>query len=249
MTLAKLRKYIAWGLPACFLVAMVIYSQTVLKAQICKGIEIVFINGDKYPFLKAKEIEQLATSNTSLTLAGTKLSNIDLHQIEKNVQAHPSIATCEANLTHGEKVQLTITYKKPIARLIYNFDFPSKYVDASGKLFNTSHNYTAKVPIISGKFIDQSCTKTLPASLAKLLNRIESEQFWKSQIASIYIDDTTNIEMVPLIGSHMIAYGSPHQIENKLAKLKLFYQNIYGSPETAHYTSVSVAYDGQIVCK
>jgi cell division protein FtsQ len=71
----------------------------------------------------------------------------------------------------------------------------------------------------------------------------------KAQFTQLDIDTNGDINVVPLVGNHIIEFGEPTNIENRLNRLKIFYNQILPVKGWDGFSSVSVKYDGQIVCK
>jgi cell division protein FtsQ len=71
----------------------------------------------------------------------------------------------------------------------------------------------------------------------------------KAQFTQLDIDANGDINVVPLVGNHIIEFGEPTNIENRLNRLKIFYNQILPVKGWDGFTSVNIKYDGQIVCR
>jgi hypothetical protein len=79
--------------------------------------------------------------------------------------------------------------------------------------------------------------------LAKYLN---SSEFWRAQIEQVYIGK--EVELVPLAGSHIIVLGNFQDIDEKMNKLFVFYQQGLNKVGWNVYETINLNYKNQIVC-
>ena len=56
------------------------------------------------------------------------------------------------------------------------------------------------------------------------------------------------IKMIPLLGNNTIEFGKPEKINAKLGKLLIFYKQILPQHNWSEFSTISVKYEGQIVC-
>jgi cell division protein FtsQ len=78
---------------------------------------------------------------------------------------------------------------------------------------------------------------------------MESSKVWKDKIVQITVCDGGELKMVPRRGKEVFLFGQPVNIEDKFSRMEMYYSNIIPAKGSETYTSVSVEYDGQIVCK
>ena len=61
--------------------------------------------------------------------------------------------------------------------------------------------------------------------------------------------ESGNVELIPLVGEHIIYLGSPTNIQNKLDRMKKFYTEGLNKAGWNKYSMVNLEYDNQIICK
>lgn len=90
----------------------------------------------------------------------------------------------------------------------------------------------------------------------KLLNfveRIEDDGFWRSEIVQIVAERSSagvlTLSLIPRSGSFTIEFGAIADTDAKLERLMRFYREGLGSVGWDAFSSISVAYDGQVVCR
>jgi cell division protein FtsQ len=125
------------------------------------------------------------------------------------------------------------------------------YVDADGSFFPLSDRYSARILLLSGEYF-----RNLPNLKSKhqekilhFLNLINEDNFLKAQFTQLDVAKNGDVSIVPLVGKHIIEFGDPTNIENRLNRLKIFYNQILPVQGWDRFSNVSVKYDGQIVCK
>src|ERR1700761_3633154 len=63
--------------------------------QFVKGVEIHIKNDKKYHFIEQKEIMDLAINNRNVDVAHTPLAQLDIHTMEKLIEADPWVADAQ----------------------------------------------------------------------------------------------------------------------------------------------------------
>jgi cell division protein FtsQ len=72
---------------------------------------------------------------------------------------------------------------------------------------------------------------------------------WSRFVQQVHVNNAGELVMVPLIGDQTIVLGSARNLDDKLRRLKIFYQE--GMPHSGWktYSSLNVKYEGQVVCR
>lgn len=238
------------------LLGMVWLSDSVLKQGSISDIKIKISGQAKGRFISKNDVLNILTDNGKDPLIGAKFRIVDFLALEKKVQNNRLVATCEISRNFGGNLLVEITERYPIARIValdnIGGNFNGLYVDQKGNFFPLSSQYTERVLLLTGQylvgkkglFLDQD------QNILAFLNRIEDNQFWKTNITSIDIDKNQNINFLPLLGDFKVEFGQPNpeEIDFKLEKLKIFYQKIEPY-KFEKYKKVAVNYKNQIVCQ
>lgn len=92
--------------------------------------------------------------------------------------------------------------------------------------------------------------------LVKLINfvkYIEDNAFWQAEIVEIVASEMSNgelqLELIPRSGNHRILFGTADNVEDKLDKLMSFYQSGLTNIGWDEFRTISLKYDGQVVCR
>ena len=120
----------------------------------------------------------------------------------------------------------------------------SYYVDNLGTTMPISRRYAAHVPIVSG-YVEKELAVT---DLYKFALFLQENEFWNDQIEQIYVYPDNDIELIPRVGNHRIMLGTLDEFEEKLANLKLFYEQAIPKVGWEKYSMINLKYKNQIVC-
>ena len=80
-------------------------------------------------------------------------------------------------------------------------------------------------------------------------NYMENSKVWKDKIVQISVSDGGELTLVPRKGQERFLFGQPDNIDDKFSRMEKYYTHIQPEKGADRYTSVSVEYDGQIVCR
>lgn len=89
--------------------------------------------------------------------------------------------------------------------------------------------------------------------LINFVKYIESSSFWRAEIVQIIASTMSSgelrLELVPRTGNHRILFGTADNVEQKLDKLLSFYDKGLSNIGWEEFRTISVEYDGQVVCR
>jgi cell division protein FtsQ len=199
------------------------------------------------------------------SIVGQPKATVNVTEIEKALNSHPDIANAEVYMSINGEVRVSVKQRKPVARVI-NSDGDSYYIDSEGRLMPLSDKYSAKVLVASGA-ISEPYVRRYMYSIADIggdsllnstsvldeifamANYVNADEFWRSQVAQIYINSDKDMEIVPLAGDQRIIFGDTTFMDEKFKKLLTFYQQ--GLNTTGwwdKYSTINLKFRNQIVC-
>ncbi|HSH66719.1 MAG TPA: hypothetical protein VLB84_13220 [Bacteroidia bacterium] len=230
----------------------------------CKSLEIHIDQDRDLYFLDRRDIENLIKSRGD-SVIGQPKSSLNIPELEQILNSHEDIANAEASVSIDGNVKINIKQRKPIVRII-NERGDSYYMDEEGQLMPLSDKYTAKVLIANGKItesygknykrkmedIAKDSTvkaKTMLDELFAISTYIEGDDFWKSQIQQIFVNEDKEMELVPMVGNQKIIFGDTAHMDEKFKKLMIFYkQGLNTTGWWNKYTTINLKFRNQIVC-
>jgi cell division protein FtsQ len=82
----------------------------------------------------------------------------------------------------------------------------------------------------------------------RLVKYIYKDEFWRSQIVQIYVNEKYEFELIPRVGPHIIAFGDISYYKEKFEKLKTLYLEGFNKTGWNNYTTLNLKFENQIVC-
>jgi cell division protein FtsQ len=207
----------------------------------CTEVEVIIADGHEKHFLK--EAEVVAYLKKARLYPLNKIGDsINTYNIKNVLLKNEIIETAEVIRTVSGKIKIVISQKMPILRIFSSGG--NYYVDKSGNVMPSALGQAIYVPVASGN-IEKSFATT---DLYKFALFLQKDDFWNDQIEQIYVRSTDDIEIIPRVGSHRIILGSLENYENKLKRLRLFYEQVIPKMGWEKYSVVNLKYKNQIVC-
>jgi cell division protein FtsQ len=224
-----------------------------------RNFRIEILNPSDQAMITLDEINELINKNFG-DIEGTPITWIDLVQLEKTVLDNPYVSSCEVYQTIECDLVLKARVREPLVRVI-NQDDQQFYLDYNGFAMPVTPVHPSLVPIANGYISDHfvSLDKTeKPLSIYPqnsalhqvypVAYYIANDNFLKSFIDQIYVNEKLEIELVPKIGSQKIIFGNAADASEKLENLKTFYLKVMSKMDWRVYKSINLKYKNQVVC-
>lgn len=199
-------------------------------------------------FLTKENIEELLQQYTA-GVQGELLSDFNLRGVESNIQQHPFIRKAQLYFDNQDVLHLSIQEKIPLARL-FTSNGSSFYLDELGALMPLSETKTVKLPVFTGLPDTANLRKKDTLLLGQLkvaAQIIVADSFWSSQVAQLDLTPAGDWEMIPAVGDHVVKLGNLTQMEDKLRRIWVFYQQVVAKVGWSRYRSIDVRFEDQVV--
>jgi len=170
--------------------------------------------------------------------------DINLNGLEKFLQSNEMIENAEIYLSLKGELGAIITQRTPVLRVANNMG--SYYFDKQGKRMPLSDNYSARVPITSSEIIENNCN-----DIISLANKIRNDSFLQKQIIGINQigkKDSNQFELKTRLGDQTILFGDLKRMDEKIIKLKVFYQKAILDSTLNSYKTINLKFNNQVVC-
>ena len=223
----------------------------------CSGIDVKVLDSTRLSFITVTDVKQCIREGYGPWL-GRRLDSIGLHKIEEVLKDRSAILTSEAYTTRDGILHVRVTQREPVVR----FQGPDGgfYSDENGFLFPLQSGYTSRVPIIDGQipvrteagYKGQARTareRQWIEGIIGLVRYIGRNKTWAEAIVQITVDARGDIVMVARTGKERFIFGAPDDWQDKFARMERYYNTIAPSVEEGCYSTVSVKYPGQIICR
>lgn len=205
-------------------------------------------NGTDRELLDKKGVMKIMRSFLGFDPAISNIKEIDFRGLEEKLEANPYVEEATIYLDARNKLHVLITQRKPIARVkTSTSDF---YMTNDGIQIPLSNNATLRVPIVTGN-IDRFLMptnegKALYSQLVKMLAFCDKDQFLSALIEQIDINNQGELVCIPKVGKERILFGDISDYEEKLEKLKKYYEWGKSDDGWNKYAYLNLAYKDQI---
>ena len=208
-----------------------------------KNINVVFEIG-QYLFVSYETVNKLLIQNLEAYNNQSK-ENINLNNLEGFLKRNKMIENAEIFLNFSGDLGAIITQRTPVLRVANETE--TYYYDKLGEKMPLSNNYSARVPITTDTIAGED-----GFDIITLSNTIRNDDFLKKQI--IGIDQIEGgkkdqFELKTRVGDQKIIFGDLSRMEEKIAKLKVFYQKIMLDSTLTDYKTINLKFYNQIVCE
>src|SRR5699024_8658155 len=219
--------------------------------QVCTEVQVM-IDG-KEAFIDQKDILERIKEAFG-EVKGMPLQNIPVHDLENNLRELPYVSGAEIYMDMDGLMQIRVKQREARLRVI-NENKQEYYVDAFGAKMPVTLKYVPRVMVANG-FIDEEMSNRLDTietevlhNLVQITQHINTDELWANQVVQLYVNENRDIELVPRVGGQRIILGDAGGLEDKLYRIKTFYQDILPRVGADAYKMVNVKYDGQIICE
>jgi cell division protein FtsQ len=246
----KQNKIVGIGL-LIFLVLVVFFALWRQQSLLCKRIEVVLENQTEDNLIDPDDIKNTLSRNRTYNPRGKYFKDLNFKKLEYFILENKLIESCAIHQDLSGSLVISVIQHRPIARVLSGNSTNDHYLTDKGKIIPMSATGTERVLVVSGKFFEgkDSLDSKKSADLLVFIKKINTETFWKAQIAEMTITDKGGIVLFPTLGNFQIDFGIATDIDSKLQKIKILYKNILPTLPENVYKQVSVRYKNQIVCE
>lgn len=206
--------------------------------ELCKGVEIFMEEEQKV--LTVQNVENIIKSK-KLDPTGKPMKDIDCAVIEKTIKEYSLVESCECYKTHKGLVGIRVKNKMPIMQV---FDENGKefFIDDSGCIIEGVQN-ALYLPVASGH-IEHSMADGELLAVARFL---QGNKFWNQQIEQVYFTPKKEVILIPRVGNHAIELGVVENLDEKLEKLKEFYEKGLNEIGWNKYKKLNIEFKDKVI--
>ncbi len=250
-----------WTLVSCAMIVILGFTGYEQKLQKCKGLKIRIADETGNYFIEPKDIVELLNSKAG-RVKQLEMKDVDLSKLERLVYTNPYVKKAEVYSTIDGYVNIEVWQRDPIVRVV-NIDNEHFYIDREGEFMPVTDKYTCQVPVASGFIYDRpfrygnsninkESTKDKASSTLKQLFEIaeflQANEFWNAQIEQIYVNEISEIELIPRVGNHAILIGSAKNLNEKMNNLLVFYNEGISKKGWDKYSRINLKFENQVIC-
>lgn len=194
----------------------------------------------------------LEAIQTNFRVEGKNLSGKNLEHIEQTISQIQQVKYANAFIDNQGNLSVKVEQRTPLFR-VYNQQGQSFYVDENGIKFQTTNNYTAKVPIVTGLIAEQCDSAKRVSSIVlkqayNIIQDVNKNKVWRAMIGQYNINNAGQFELIPRLGSSTILLGDNCNSEKKIKQLDVFYFEVLRKVGWDYYKVINIMYKNQVVC-
>lgn len=202
-------------------------------------IDVEIIDEDT-PFLLPTMVNKLLIEKNEHSKTITK-EGLDLKKLEKSVNNNDFVQKSEVFVSVDGVLKAVVKQKTPVGRVVS--ETGSFYVDYEGNRMPLSENYSARVPLVSGKINAVENEK-----LSEVLKMIYEDDFLKKNIIGVQVVPNGNLIMQNRNYDYTIDFGKIINIDRKFKNYKAFFQKAVSDSTLNNYKKINLKFTQQVVC-
>lgn len=252
-----------WSIFSLLLVVLLGFAEKHARDVVMTNLAVNIDNSSGNFFIAKSEIEE-AVQEQGYTTGEVLLNQIDVTALEHYFDRHAAVKKSQVYTTIDGQLRVDIIQRAPILR-VFTGSGESYYIDANGHLMPLSKTYTSRVLVANGaihapyhlnyeKPLTEAVNENTPQSRKQLkalfeaAKSIHGNAFWKAQFAQIYVNNNQEVELIPKVGNHQIVVGNLSDLDLKLNKLKVFYDEGLSKTGWNEYSVINLKFKNQVVC-
>ena len=245
---------LAWFMFLFIVVMIWIIARNRKANTFAEGMQVNVValpSGDK--LISDRDVRQALLAAFGSDLENSELANLEVERMERVLESDPFVKDADVYIDQNNQLHIKIDQREPLVRVLDN-NGNNYYLDASGKKMPPSKNFAARVIVATGNIspFTPEFREKRKSSLKDLFNITQTllaDEFLASFIQQIHVNNAGEFILVPLIGDQKIVLGSARKLEDKLERLKIFYQQGMPYEGWRKYETINLKYSGQVVCK
>lgn len=209
--------------------------------RICTRVEIIIKDSINPDFVDKNFVEELILQ-TQVPIKETTIKDINIKFIEEFIQESPYIDSAICYYTPDNIMCVAVFPRKPVLHVMSEAG-ENYYMDINGNDMPTDR-FHLDLCLATGDITKEYAHDNL-VTIAEYIN---THKPWNTEIQQIYVKNPKHIELIPLTGEHIIVIGEPTDIEDKLDRLSIFYEEGLSKAGWNKYSIIDLNYAGQVVC-
>lgn len=215
----------------------------------CEQVKIELIAGKNVRFIEKRDVSKIL-EGVAGKMIGKPLKDFDLKRMEDSLESEPWISNAELYFDNNRVLQVKVTEREPIAR-VFTVKGNSFYLDTTLSRLPLSDKFTPRLPVFTGFPSERSkwshSDSILLGQMKEMSLFLAADSFWMAQVDQIDINAQRQFTMVPKVGEHTILFGEGNDVGKKFRKLYAFYDEVMSKTGWNQYSTVNVAFKGQVV--
>jgi len=251
-----------WILAAVLVVAILSFVTKKQNNALCTGINVLFSDTAIYQYIDKSHVIDLLEAEDG-AIVGKPIKKLNTAKIEKKLNDDPYIKHAEVYTKINGELSIDLVQRNPVIRVI-NSQNNSFYIGQEGVLMPVSNKVHVRMIIANGKVnynpgfdtitniydrkFDTNGDIGILRDLHVLVDHINKNKFWIAQTQQIFITKKGEFELVPLVGNHIIQFGSIRGYKEKFRNLEATYKKGFPVKGWNKFNMVNLKYKNQVIC-
>ena len=178
---------------------------------------------------------------------------VDEDRVERILEEDPFVKNAEVMIMANSQLKIKVEQREPILRVIDNLG-AQYYLDEHGNRMPLSNHFAARTLVATGNiqphtpnFMERGSHEF--KDLFEMSKTIVADKFWRALIEQIYVNKRGEFVLIPKVGDQSIIFGKYKDVEDKLFRLKTFYEQAMSREGWKKFHSIDLRYKGQVVCE
>lgn len=202
-------------------------------------IEVAFIGTDNL-YITQERINSILQDNLSF-VGSVKKDHEVIKHLEKVLNTNTMIDEAQVYKSIDGVLKAEIVQKKPIGRVVNGSS--NFYIDSKGHKMPLSDNYSARVPLVTGKINESNKDE-----IFEILSKIDTDDFLKKSIIGIQILPSGSLVMSDRNFDYKILFGKVVNEDRKFNNYKAFMQHALQDTIIKNYKLINLKFTQQVVC-
>lgn len=249
----KISDKLIYSLVAVVLLSIMGFANSKQKSRQVNTVSVSVDNQYENYFIDQQDVLDLISAEGTGSLLNQDKGALDLKALELIIEQHQFVQDAQIYIDLHGNISIDVKQNRPIARVIDSAG-DDYYIGSEGNVLPESNHYTARVMLI--ELADENWLPEYNVKDSKggeeifeLIQYINGDKFWHSQIAGMKIHNNLDIDLYPQVTKQTILFGKASRIEDKFKRLKTFYKKILPYKGWNTYKTVNLKFNDQIVCK
>lgn len=229
-------------LVAAYLVLAVTAFNRKPASLVCSDVELVIKDTAYAGFITRKEVVGILEKK-GISPIGKELERVRSKTLETELAKHPLIDRVECYKTPSGKLCVEVSQRIPVLRVM-GAGGENYYIDNKGTVMPPDAKCVAHLAVATGSVEKSFAVR----DLYKFALFLQHNAFWDAQVEQIHVLPGNRVELVPRVGDHLIYLGKLDGFEQKLQRVRLFYENGLNKVGWNKYSRISVEFSNQVIC-
>lgn len=213
-----------------------------INIEISKG-------SDKKTLIKEKDIRSLLKTELGYDISIAEIAQLDLYKLEKILTRDDRINRADLFVDKHNNLFIKVEQKQPIVRIDVT-DGNDYYLDYKGERIPVTDVF--RVPVVTGhvdKYIIsfKEHKKNNLNAVLELAQKVHDDDFLSALVEQIYVNEKSEVTIVPKIGRDKILLGQIEDLDEKIYKLKVYYEKGIKNIGIDKFDELDLQYKGQVL--